>query len=72
MMKASHCTPEEAVEITAMLNSKNILSMHWGTIRLSAEDPWEPPIKFKKAAQLRGYQQNQIWNLAIGETKGLI
>ena len=37
-----------------MLNSKNILSMHWGTIRLSAEDPWEPPIKFKKAALLRG------------------
>ena len=72
MMKASHCTPEEAVEITAMLNSKNILSMHWGTIRLSAEDPWEPPIKFKKAALLKGYQQNQIWQLAIGQTKGLI
>ena len=72
MMQASHCTPEEAVEITSMLISKNILGMHWGTIRLSAEDPWEPPIKFKKAAQLRGYQQNQIWQLAIGQTKSLI
>ena len=72
MMQASHCTPEEAVDITSMLISKNILSMHWGTIRISAEDPWEPPIKFKKAAQLKGYQQNQIWQLAIGQTKSLI
>jgi len=72
MMQASHCTPEEAVEIASMLSSKNILGMHWGTIRLSAEDPWEPPIKFKKAAQLQGYQAHQIWQLSIGETKSLI
>ena len=72
MMQASHCTPEEAVEITSMLTSKNILGMHWGTIRLSAEDPWEPPIKFKKAAQLRGYHENQVWQLSIGETKSLV
>ena len=72
MMKASHCTPEEAVEITSMLTSKNILGMHWGTIRLSAEDPWEPPIKYKKAAQLKGYLEKQVWQLSIGETKSLI
>jgi len=72
MMKASHCTPEEAVEISSMLGSKNILGMHWGTIRISAEDPWEPPKKFKKAAQLKGYQKNQIWQLSIGETRSLI
>ena len=53
-MQASHCTPEEAVEITSMLASKNILGMHWGTIRLSAEDPWEPPLKnLKKQRYLR-------------------
>ena len=72
MMQASHCTPEEAVEITSMLDSKNILGMHWGTIRLSAEDPWEPPIKFKKAALVKGYHENQVWQLSIGETKSLI
>ena len=32
MMQASHCTPEEAVQITQMLQSKKILGMHWGTI----------------------------------------
>ena len=72
MMQSSHCNPEEAVEITKMLRSKNILSMHWGTIRLSAEDPWEPPKRFKSAAKLKGYLEHQIWQLAIGETKSLL
>ena len=72
MMQSSHCTPEEAVEITSMLVSRNILGMHWGTIRLSAEDPWEPPKRFKKAALDRGYKENQIWELSIGQTKSLI
>ena len=66
MMKSSHCTPEEAVEITSMFGSKNILSMHWGIIRLSAEDPWDPPIKFYNAAKLAGYKEDQIWRLPIG------
>ena len=72
MMKASHCTPEEAVEITSMLDSKNILGMHWGTIRLSGENPWEPPKRFKNKAKLEGYLDTQIWQLSIGQTKSLI
>ena len=71
MMQASHCTPEEAVEISSMLKSKNILGMHWGTIRLSAEDPWEPPEKFIQAAKSKGYKDNNIWKMAIGETRSL-
>ena len=72
MMQASHCTPEEAAQITKMLKSKNILGMHWGTIRLSAEDPWEPPERFNKAAKSNGYKKDNIWNMAIGETRTLI
>ena len=72
MMKSSHCTPEEAVLITKMLKSKNILGMHWGTIRLSAEDPWDPPRKFINAAKQKGYHDNNIWKMAIGETRSLI
>ena len=70
-MKASHCNPEEAAEITKILGSKNIFGMHWGTIRLSAENPWEPPKKFMHKAKLLGYHDYQIWQLAIGQTKGL-
>jgi len=72
MMQASHCTPEEAVQITTMLKSKKIVGMHWGTIRLSAEDTWEPPIKFINAAKKYGYNQDDIWKMAIGETRSLI
>ena len=54
-----------------MLKSKNLLGMHWGTIRLSAEKPWDPPKKFKEAAILKGYKNHQIWNLSIGQTKSL-
>ncbi len=72
MMQASHCTPEEAVQITQMLQSKKILGMHWGTIRLSAENPWEPPAKFEKAAKSSGYKDESIWKMAIGETRSLI
>ena len=71
-MQASHCTPEEAVQITQMLQSKKILGMHWGTIRLSAENPWEPPTKFEKAAKSSGYKDESIWKMAIGETRSLI
>ena len=71
MMKSSHCTPEEAVQITKMVKSKNILGMHWGTIRLSAENPWEPPAKFIAAAKSNGYKDNNIWKLSIGETRSL-
>ena len=71
-MKASHCNPDEAAEITKMLGSNNILGMHWGTIRLSAEKAWEPPKKFKVKAKMLGYKDHQIWHLAIGQTKSLI
>ena len=46
--------------------------MHWGTIRLSKEDPWEPPKKFYNYAISNGYQDNQVWQMAIGQTKTLI
>ena len=72
IMQSSHCTPEEAVEITSMLVSNNILGMHWGTIRLSAENPWEPHVKFYNEALNQGYKKNQIWQLPIGGTKSLL
>ena len=39
-MQGSHCSPEEAVQIGLDLKAKNLLSMHWGAIRLSTEDPF--------------------------------
>ena len=71
IMQSSHCTPEEAVKIAKMMKSKNIIGMHWGTIRLSAEDPWEPPSSFFNAAIKANFKEDAIWKLAIGETRSL-
>ena len=45
--------------------------MHWGAIRLSTEDLWEPPKKFKTAGLKAGYTEKNIWNMAVGETRNL-
>ena len=68
-MKGSHCSPEEAVQIGLDLKAKNLLSMHWGAIRLSTEDLWEPPKKFKTAGLKAGYRPGRYLEsmLAVGE-----
>lgn len=66
---ASHITPEEAVKIAMDTKSKVALAMHWGTIALSDEPPWEPPVRFKKAVLDNGISSDQAWVMKIGETR---
>ena len=66
-----HTNPEEAVNIAKDLKSKKILGMHWGTVLLSLEDPFEPPIRFKNAAKEYGFNKNDAILLKIGESKTL-
>jgi len=66
---ASHLTPEEAVKVAIETKSNVAVAMHWGTIKLSDEPPWEPPVRFKKAAQDIGISSNQTWVMKIGETR---
>jgi len=68
---ASHLTPEEAVKVAVETNSNIAVAMHWGTIELSDEPPWEPPVRFKKAAQDNGISFDQTWVMKIGETRRL-
>ena len=70
-MRTSHVTPEEAAQVTKDVKSKIVLGMHWGTIRLSAEDLWEPPKRFYEASLKLGYNKSQIWKMSIGETRTL-
>jgi len=37
------------------INAKALLGIHWGTIELSDENPWEPPKRFKESAQTLGF-----------------
>jgi N-acyl-phosphatidylethanolamine-hydrolysing phospholipase D len=71
LMQGSHCTPEEGVRIGREWGAKRLCGMHWGTIRLTDEPPFEPPGRFKAAAREAGYGEGDAWVMAIGETRRL-
>ena len=68
LMRGSHATPEEAVAIGRHLGARRLVAMHWGTIRLTDEPPFEPPGRFKAAAAAAGYPLEAALLPAIGET----
>jgi hypothetical protein len=43
--------------------------MHWGSIQLTDEPPFEPPARFRTAAAEAGYGDEDAWVMAIGETR---
>jgi L-ascorbate metabolism protein UlaG (beta-lactamase superfamily) len=71
LMQGSHVTPEEAVQIAQELRVARIVGMHWGTIRLTDEPPFEPPGRFRAAAATAGYGEDAAWVMRIGETREL-
>jgi len=71
IMRAVHTTPEEAVDIARDLRADRILGMHWGTVVLTEEPPFEPPVRFRAAAAAAGYDGADAWLLKIGETRAL-
>ena len=66
-----HATPEEALNIGKDLKSKKVLGIHWGTILLSLEDPFEPPVRFKNASEEYGFNKNDAILFKIGESRTL-
>lgn len=71
LMKYSHATPEEGLDIAKQLRSNKVAGMHWGTILMSLEDPFEPPVRFKQNAKNYGYKEEDLLLFKIGETKAL-
>ena len=66
-----HTNPEEALNIGQDLKSKKVLGMHWGTVVLSLEDPFEPPGRFKSSANSYGYHEDDAIIFKIGEVRKL-
>jgi len=66
-----HTNPEEALKIGQDLKSKKVLGIHWGTVILSLEDPFEPPIRFKNATNKYGYHIDDAILFKIGEIQKL-
>jgi L-ascorbate metabolism protein UlaG (beta-lactamase superfamily) len=69
LMHATHANPEEAVRMARDLNARAIMGMHWGTIVLTEEPPFEPPERFRAAAQAAGFGDDDIWVMRVGETR---
>ena len=69
LMQGSHCTPEEGVQIGLDWRAPRLCGMHWGTIQLTDEPPFEPPVRFKAAALAAGFGESDTWTMAIGETR---
>lgn len=66
IMEASHATPEEAVMIARDIGARAAVGMHWGSIMLTPEDPFEAPGRFRRAALEQQYGENNAWIMQVG------
>ncbi len=70
IMKASHATPEEAIGIARDIGAKAAVGMHWGSIMLTPEDPFEAPERFRRAALEQQYGEANASVMQVGEVRG--
>jgi N-acyl-phosphatidylethanolamine-hydrolysing phospholipase D len=69
IMRPMHCNPEEAVALGRDIRATTLVAMHWGTVVLTDEPPFEPPGRFRAAANRAGYPDSRAWVMRIGETR---
>lgn len=68
IMKTVHITPEEAVQLVSDIKADTAIGMHWGTVRLTDEDPFEPPVRFRAAGRSAGWKNERTRVMKIGQT----
>ncbi len=71
IMKSSHATPEEAIDIARQVGARRAVAMHWATVKLTPEDPFEAGPRFERAALAAGWGEENAWTMRIGETREL-
>lgn len=68
-MRSAHMDPAEAVQAFTDLGARGVMvGMHWGTFRLSDEDPLEPPRLARDAWRRQGLEAGRLHILRHGET----
>lgn len=68
-MRGAHMNPEDAVRAYGELGSSGaFLPMHWGTFRLTDEDPLEPPDRLREAWVAAGHPDERLHVPGIGGT----
>ncbi|HEX2091486.1 MAG TPA: MBL fold metallo-hydrolase [Longimicrobiaceae bacterium] len=69
-MRPAHMNPEEAVQAYRDLGGRGVfVGMHWGTFRLTDEDPLEPPVRTRAAWAEAGLPPDSLWIPQHGETR---
>ncbi len=72
LMWMSHTTPEEAVLIGRDIHANTLIASHWGTVSsLSDEPPFEPPKRFRTEGLKKGFSEQSLWVMKIGETRDI-
>jgi N-acyl-phosphatidylethanolamine-hydrolysing phospholipase D len=68
-MRPVHMNPEEAVRAYLDLGGRGtMIGMHWGTWRLTDEDPLEPPVRTRAVWEAAGLPPGDLSILPIGGT----
>lgn len=71
-MEHDHMNPAEAVHTYGDLGGRGLMvGMHWGTFRLTDEDPLEPPRLARREWQKAGLPAGDLWIPRHGETRVL-
>ena len=69
IMRFTHTTPEESLQIFADVRAHHFLAMHWGTFDLADEPLTEPPERLRAEAGRLGLDAERVWILQHGETR---
>ena len=70
MMKMTHITPEEALQVFADVQGQYFVAVHWGTFYMTDEAIEEPPLRLETEANRLGLDPSRVWVLKHGETRG--
>jgi len=71
-MQSVHMNPEEAVRAHREAGGRGaFVGIHWGTWRLTFEDPLEPPVRAREAWAASGLPPEELHLLRHGETLDL-
>jgi L-ascorbate metabolism protein UlaG (beta-lactamase superfamily) len=71
-MAPAHMNPEEAVRAYRELGGRGaFVAMHWGTFRLTDEDPLEPPVRARAAWEAERLPTRDLAIPRHGETLNL-
>jgi N-acyl-phosphatidylethanolamine-hydrolysing phospholipase D len=69
IMRMSHLTPEEALQVFTDVRARRFLAIHWGTFDLTEEPLEEPPQRLTAEVQRLRLDPKDIWVFNPGETR---